>query len=643
MTGDADDADSAGRRDLICALAIGLTGLALRVVCARQYAADPLGQFLWIDEQAYWQRARSILTRQFVPDRPFYQDPLYPYLLAGLMVVVGDGVRALRIALAALGALTPVAVFWAGRKGLGRSEGLAAGWAAALYGPLVFTDTCLEKEGLGALLAAVALGLTAMAATGRRGPGSAAWAGLAWGTLALLRSNALVVGPIGTAWRVGAFPRPRWGPVLAFAAAFAVALAPAVVVNTVVSRPRELMLTTWQAGPNFYMGNGPEATGTMNDLPFVAAHPFFEADGYVLEARRRTGRNLSPGEVSRFWLREGLKRWREAPGASLRLLARKAFLLANDYEVADNHNWQYARLTAAPALGLGFLSFGWVAPWAAMGLAVGKPGRTPFWWFVVVSTAGGLAATAAFFVVGRYRIPWMPGLLLLASVGVVDAARRLAASRGREVFWRVALLALPAAALAWAPTPVPADDRWGLALRRQFKACLWAGEVDRAVDALDDARALGPVPMAHIALMLAIGPEHDRLEAAVESSRTLPDVARARLLRQVPGGRAESRRILESALRADPADRAARREWGAWWLGEVSGFDVRTKAARELRLAAAGPEGDASAALLLAILTADPRALELPAVRTLGRSPRLRVARAIVAEGPARTRTVNHQ
>ena len=56
-----------------------------------------------------------------------------------------------------------------------------AGWAAALYGPLIFTDIGLEKEGVGALLAATALGLTALAAD-RRGAVASGAAGMAWGT-----------------------------------------------------------------------------------------------------------------------------------------------------------------------------------------------------------------------------------------------------------------------------------------------------------------------------------------------------------------------------------------------------------------------------------------------------------------------------
>src|SRR5262249_46998871 len=131
-----------------------------------------------------------------------------------------------------------------------------------------------------------------------------------------------------------------------FLLGFALALAPALAVNLAVSRPPELLLTTWQLGPNFYIGNGPEANGTYMAPDFVEANPSREADDFAAEARRRAGRDLSPGEVSRFWLAAGLARWREAPGASLRLFVKKLGLVIHDEEIPDNQDPLVVRLVA---------------------------------------------------------------------------------------------------------------------------------------------------------------------------------------------------------------------------------------------------------------------------------------------------------
>lgn len=73
------------RRDVGWVLAIGLLALGLRFLYATEYITHPLGRLLWVDETVYWERARAILGGRWLPDRPFFQDPLIHYLLAGVM------------------------------------------------------------------------------------------------------------------------------------------------------------------------------------------------------------------------------------------------------------------------------------------------------------------------------------------------------------------------------------------------------------------------------------------------------------------------------------------------------------------------------------------------------------------------------
>ncbi len=626
--------------DLGLAAAIGVLGLGLRLACVLDFAGHPLGRLPWVDEGAYWTRAQEILAGAWLPARPFYQDPLYPYGLAGLIRVVGPEVARLRIALACLGALTPVVIYVAGRRGLGRAEGVVAGLLAAACGPLIFTDGLLEKEGTAALAASTALGLTAWAV----GPSARAWrasaSGFAWGVVALLRANALVLAPLGALWwaygGVVEDRRRRGSRALLYALGFAAAIAPSTAINAAVSRPTEWILTTWQGGANFYIGNGPEATGTYAAPPFVEANPAREADDFAAEAARRAGRPLGAAEVSRFWLAEGLRRWRDAPVASIRLLTYKFGLLAHDFEIPDNQDMEVVRLVAAPRLAWGFVGFGALLPLAALGL--GCAGRSPFRRFLALSTVAGLATTALFFVVGRYRVPWLPGLALLGAAGVVDLARRVAGGRWRSAAVRLLLLAAPAAVLAWRPMPDPTPDRWGHAEIELALAYLAEGRLDSAGDALDDARALGEGPAGRVAVLLAEGPVLDRLRALVSDRLALAggliratDLDRARWLRQLPESRAEARRLIESALLARPDDPAAWRERGAWCLGERDDPAARARARDALIRALGSPPGDASAAVLLALLDSDPSPLGPSSPRPDRSAGRSRLARAITS------------
>jgi len=405
------------RRDVGWVLAIGLLALGLRFLYATEYITHPLGRLLWVDEIVYWERARAIHGGRWLPDRPFFQDPLIHYLLAGVMSLLGTEVITIRVALVCVGALTPVVTYWVGQRTLGRTEGIIAGLALAMYGPLAFTDGQLEKEGLGALAVALALAGTARAAEPDRGTASAALAGYLWGMVTLLRANALLVAPIGVIWWLICPNLPlnqlrrRTGAV-GFLAGFILALAPVSLVNLVVSRPHEFILTTWQGGAMFYTGNGPEASG-VGEPSFIRRDPHVEASDFAAEAERRSGRSLTPGQVSSFWMSEGLKHWQVAPIASLRFLGFKIGLLLNDLEIPDSQSIDWVRLAAAPSLSLAFLSFGWLAPWAALGLT--RTQRSPFWWFLAATTVVGLGSTAIFLVLGRYRVPWAPGLALLAA------------------------------------------------------------------------------------------------------------------------------------------------------------------------------------------------------------------------------------
>jgi len=68
----------------------------------------------------------------------------------------------------------------------------------------------------------------------------------------------------------------------------------------------ELTLTTSQGGANFYIGNNELADGGYVFLPFVRPDPLYEAKDFQAEAERRSGRALTPSQVSRFWFRAGL-------------------------------------------------------------------------------------------------------------------------------------------------------------------------------------------------------------------------------------------------------------------------------------------------------------------------------------------------
>ena len=502
------------RRDTCWMLAIGSLALGLRLLYAIQYASHPIGRLLWVDEVAYWERAKAILGGQWLPDRPFYQDPLIHYLLAAVMAVVGSGVAGDPRGAGLPGRADPGRHLLGWPPGLRPCRGDPRGIRAGDLRPVGLHGRPAREGGLGRPGRGPGPGL--LGVHGRTRPEHEVVRACRWpvGRLSLLRANALLVGPIGVIWWLACpgLPRGRRPKgALGFLAGFVIVLAPVSLVNLAVSRPHEFILTTWQGGAMFYTGNGPEASG-VGEPPFIRRDPHLEADDFAAEAERRAGRRLTPGEVSSFWMSEGLRQWRDAPLASLRFLAFKLGLLLNDLEVPDSQSPDWVRLVAVPGLGLAFLSFGWLVPWAAIGLT--RTDRSPFWWFLSTSTVVGLITTAVFFVLGRYRVPWTPGLCAPrggrgrracpAGQGSVLARRGLRCCSSPRRCWR------------WpgGPKVDPDPERWGYFQLALMVAYTQGGDLDAAIDALDDARAAASRVAASTTL-LAQGWIHNQLAALV--------------------------------------------------------------------------------------------------------------------------------
>ena len=408
-----------------------------------------------------------------------------------------------------------------------------------------------------------------------------------------------------------------------------------------VSNPHELLGTTWQLGPNFYIGNGPGATGTYMAPPFVRAHPAYEAADYAMEAVRLAGRPLTLGQVSRFWLFEGIKQWAHAPVASIRLFVWKLGLLTHRFEIPDSQDIEFVQIVAAPALACGIVDFGIVFPLAVIGLA--RVPRTPFWWFLVLSTWLGLAATAVFFVVGRYRVPWIPGLVLLAAAGLVDLARLLRRGDWLGLSWRIGILGLPATLLSWRHQADPVPTRWGNQLIAMALADLRVGQIDPAIDALDLARASSPEMVARVRELSENGPFHDLLgdvvyrelaKAPNPKSDATETIRQARLLRQLRDRSAQARSLIETIVRSSSTDALANRELGALLLSWPERPTDRDRALKVLELASRQPGGDVRATLLLALATGNRERLDNPAVVAAeGRDFLVRLVRAMLGSG----------
>ena len=214
-------------------------------------------------------------------------------------------------------------------------------------------------------------------------------------------------------------------------------LLPVLVRNLAVGH--DWVLTTSQAGQNFYTGNNPEnVRGTYVQPSFARPDPQHEQEDFLREAERRTGHSLSPSQASRFWFRQGLAYVAAHPGRALALDLKKLGLLLHRYEVPDNEDLPFWS-RYSPWLRFNPVRFGLLGPLALVGLVLGWSRRRQVSLLYLV-LGGYLLSIALFFVLGRYRMPAVSLLLIFAAGALVEVAGALKQSNRGKLFLATAAL-----------------------------------------------------------------------------------------------------------------------------------------------------------------------------------------------------------
>jgi 4-amino-4-deoxy-L-arabinose transferase-like glycosyltransferase len=453
-------------------LLICLAALVLRLVHLATIQDSPFYSFLALDNLMYDQWGLRIASGELLGTRVFFQDPLYAYFLGLLYAVAGHRYVIVIAVQCLLGALVPALLFLAARLWFGRLAATVAAIIAALYLPAIYYEGMILKSWMALFL--VALLLYLLSRTGGEHPLAIQLvAGLVFGLACLARGNLLLFLPVVLLWcwlgrgdRTGG--RKHWSGALLFLAGAALVLTATAVRNRIVGG--EWILTTSNAGQNFYIGNNPyNKAGEYQFLPFVDPNPKHEERGFALEAERRSGRKMSAREVSVFWFSEAGRWIKSDPTAWLGLMWAKLRVYWGSYEVPDSLDY-YLYRKWAPVLRLPIPGFGLVAPLGLLGaaLAWNKRGwpRLLLLFMVMYSSS-----VVLFFVFSRFRMAMMPAIYVFAGYGVAELVRRAKQAPIERAFpWpllkAVALLLLFMCAVN---LPVRAQaDSWSLKLAEAF-------------------------------------------------------------------------------------------------------------------------------------------------------------------------------
>jgi len=294
------------------------------VVFVRHFVGDAASYFSW---------AQRIAGGDWIGSKPFYQAPAYPYFLGLLFKLFGAGTLCVRAAQCFSTAIAAGLLTILGSWIFDRRVGFVAGVMLALYAPSLFFDGIVQKASLGCALTCAVMWLVA-----RVSRKAGAWwlvlLGVVSALLCLTRENAFVWLGVIVAWlllsrRVGGqIKQPRrglvvrWMVLAAYAFGVAVVFAPVLWRNAAVCG--EWSTSTFQAGPNFYIGNHAGATGRY--VPLVRGHetPAFERSDATELAERAVGEKLIPRWCLVFGLVGRLRTFARIPGIGFDCLVARA-------------------------------------------------------------------------------------------------------------------------------------------------------------------------------------------------------------------------------------------------------------------------------------------------------------------------------
>ena len=468
---------------LIFLLALALRLLYLDDVADLVVLRQPL-----VDAQAYDDWAVKIAGGDWVGSTVFYQDPLYPYLLAVFYAVIGRKLMWVYALQCVLGAAGVFPLYGLARRSLGdRRVGLLAALLWAGYKVEFFFDVQIEKASLTLFMMLTLLWLLAVLKDRPRFL-TAALAGLNAGLLFMLRGNFFVVVPVLFVWLAYHRRMGRTGVSALLVMVLVCVLVPAATAVRNRLAGGEWVLTTAQGGVNFYVGNyRGNPWGVGQDPSWGRRTPVFEQDDFLAEAQRRTGKTaMTWSEMDRFWYGEGRREIAADPAATLARLGRKTLLVLNRHEIPDNLHYDFIQDYFSWMLKIPLPAFWLAGPLGLAGLALALRDRKGalLAWF----TLSYYLSLLGFYVVDRYRIPLVPPLLCFAAYGLVSL-RGLIATRDRKNLALYIAVLIVAGALAY---PTYFRPNYDLAWQKMGHAYSREGNWPEAIKAYEKSLQINP-------------------------------------------------------------------------------------------------------------------------------------------------------
>jgi len=473
----------------ILALAFGVRLLHLWAISETAFLQFPL-VIDQSDMYAFWQWAQRILDgdwlgrdtyhpnfewrQQIAPletwyrwwggKEIFHQAPLYPYLLASLLSL-RDSLTFVTLAQLLLGSLQPLILFFLARRFFDDRVALIAATLAALYGPFIFYQGIVLRDWLPPVLEPLIL-LSVLRAKEKGHAGAWLSAGVVMGLGILAKETALALIGVAFVWLAIQFRRAWPEAVRSFAlvgAGLLLCLSPLVLRNIAVGAPPFAVSVQ---GPGNVLAGLSAGNLPVGYTPNPLMDPIRERAGHSLFAAAREALRTHEGDYAGLFRQQFLK---------LRGLVEP-------FEMPNSESYSYG-LEISPVLAF-TLGYSLIFPLGAAGLLLllrSGPRSSLLYWYL----AAALVVQLATFILARFRLAFVPVLILAAAFTIVSILDRI---RGRQLVQAAGALALvfvfAAIQQLWAP--VVRSEEFLRQTEYVYAAKTYAAErkFDRAVNEL---------------------------------------------------------------------------------------------------------------------------------------------------------------
>jgi 4-amino-4-deoxy-L-arabinose transferase-like glycosyltransferase len=488
---------------------IFVVGLLLRVWNVLEFQAhDPM--FAWaplgVDMHHFQKWITNIVRTNWV-DReytPFWQAPLYPYVMAFVMTIFGKSMFWLKLFQALLGSVDLVLMYLIGKKVFSVRVGIIAAFIGCFYGIAILYDVVLLRDGMLTFLYLLTI-LSLLQAQEKGNIGYYLLAGICFGLAIIGRPNVAPFALPALLWLWFASGRIRSRRKAALAGAYLLgtflAITPVTLKNYFGSG--EFILINKQGGLIFYIGNCYDATGTLtltNSMMKIA--PDFV--------------HMSFEDVAKFdWTGMALAQIRENPFRFMRLMFKKLYLFWASYEIPNNVNY-YLSKNFSWVLRLPLIPFWLLLPPAITGMILSMKQWWPKAALLVLFILTYMGSIIILFVVARYRISITPFLMIFAGYTFSWWYDNWKGKNYKPIALSfVPLLLVGAFSLATRSDYVRTNDYFNLALAYNHE-----GKHDEAISnykkALLQDPSFSPARRNLIAEFLALDRSDDALQTAYE-------------------------------------------------------------------------------------------------------------------------------